>query len=414
MVRIKRWLLIVIVILAVVAGAAAMCLFLDVDTDELVSGQGNYVRLSRASYDELASYKETYKKVDILRRYIKRNYYKEVSDEELMDGLYSGIFYSLDDPYSMYLTKTEYDNEIASLTGDYSGIGVTVAADVQADMIIVIAPSKGTPAEAAGLRAGDYIRSVDGVEYSASELGICAAAIRGNEGTDVTLGIVRKDESFDVTITRARIKMQSVSCEMRDDGIGYIQVSSFLNRTGNDFSLAVKDLESQGATGLIVDLRNNGGGLVDGAVAVADVLMDKATVVYTEDHDHNRYYYKTSDGKTDIPLVVLINGGTASASEILTAGLQDNGRCRVVGTKSFGKGVIQEVEELSDGSAIKLTVLQYFTPSGKVIHDVGITPDVVVELTDDCFDEDGYLVNDVQLERAAALLNSIWFTERAE
>ena len=203
---------------------------------------------------------------------------------------------------------------------------------------------------------------------------------------------------------RTHIKLQSVTSELREDGLGYIQISSFLNNTGSDFAAALQSLEAQGATGILLDLRNNGGGLVDAAISVADVFMDKATVVYTEDHDHNRSYYQTKDGKTDLPVVVLINGGTASSSEILTAGLQDNGICEVVGTQSFGKGIIQSVNEVYDGSAVKMTILQYFTPSGSVIHEVGITPDYIVELTDDCYDEDGKLVRDVQLEKAAELL----------
>ena len=404
MIRIKRWLFVFLIALALLAGAFAMCVYLQVSPADLVEGPGDYVRISEKKYSELTRFQESYEKADLIREYIEDNYYVSVKDEDVENGMYYGMFESLGDPYSMYMTKNEYDNEMASLTGDYSGIGVTVAADADADMVIVVSPTPGTPAEAAGLRTGDYIYKVDGVVYNATQLDVCAAAIRGPENTDVTLTVIRGKDEFELTITRTHITLQSVTGELRDDGLGYIQVSSFLNNTANDFAAALENLISQGAKGLIIDLRNNGGGLVDSAVGIADILLDKATVVYTEDQDHNRDYYKTKDGKTDIPTVVLINGGTASASEILTAGLQDNGRCEVVGTQSFGKGIIQIVDELSDGSAVKLTILQYFTPSGKVIHKVGITPDYIIELTDDCYDEDGWLVKDIQLEKAVELL----------
>ena len=404
MVQIRRGLLIFLVVLAVAAGSLATCFYLNVSPSDLAAGPGAYVSVAKDRYGELTRIADTYEKAEFLRDYIEDNYYVEVSDEDVMNGVYYGMFNSLDDPYSNYMSKNEYQNELATLTGDYYGIGVTVAADVDTDRVIVISPTPGTPAEAAGIRSGDLILAVDGGEYTANQLDVCAAAIRGEEGTDVVLSILRKNDRFDLTITRTHITLQSVTSEMRSDGLGYIQISSFLNNTGIDFAAAVKSLEDQGATGLIIDLRNNGGGLVNAAIGVADVLMDKATVVYTEDHDHNRSYYQTTDGKTSLPSVILINEGSASSSEILAAGLQDNGICKVVGTQSFGKGIIQNVEELSDGSAVKLTILQYFTPGGEVIHKVGITPDYIVELTDDCYDEDGLLINDLQLKRAAELL----------
>jgi len=405
MIRIKRWLLVFLVVLALAAGAFAAFMYVGMEPSELLQGRGNFVRLSSDRYEELTKYSEVYEKADELRKYIEANYYVEVNDEDIVNGMYYGMFDSLGDPYSSYMTKEDYENELASLTGDYSGVGVTVAADEERDMVIVISPTSGTPAEAAGLRPGDYIYKVDGVAYTASQLDICAAAIRGPEGSDVVLTVIRDKEEFEVTITREHIILKSVEYEMRDDGLAYIQISSFMNNTDEEFAQALADIEAAGAKGLIIDLRNNGGGLVESSVRIADELMDKATVVYTEDQNKNRYYYKTYDGKTDIPSVVLINEGTASSSEILTAGLQDNGVCKVVGTKSFGKGIIQNVFETEDGSAVKLTILQYFTPSGKAIHKIGITPDYIVELTDDCYDEDGYLIKDLQLERAAELLN---------
>lgn len=404
MIQIRRRMLIFLVVLAVFSGAAAACFLLGADPLDIVKGSGARVNISEREYKDLTELAATYRKAEELRGYIRENYYIDVDDETLMNGIYDGLFESLGDPYSMYMTESEYQDELVSLTGDYSGIGVTVAADADADMVIVIAPTPGTPAEAAGIKTGDHIRTVDGVEYNASQLDTCAAAIRGEEGTDVVLGIIRDGESFDLTVTRTRIALKSVSSELRSDGLGYIQIRSFISSTGSDFIAALQKLEAGGAKGVIIDLRYNGGGLVDEAVTVADALMDKATVVYTEDNDHNRDYYRTADGKVDLPAVVLINEGTASSSEILTAGLQDNGICEVVGVKSFGKGIIQNVEQFEDGSAAKITILQYFTPGGSVIHGVGITPDHIVELTDDCYDEEGNLINDLQLEKAAELL----------
>ena len=205
-------------------------------------------------------------------------------------------------------------------------------------------------------------------------------------------------------IERAEIPTESVVYEMLDDGIAYIQISEFIGDTGKDFTAALKKAEQAGAKGLIIDLRDNGGGLVSSARSVADDLMDKGVVVSTINHSGKTSTYTTGNGRTELPYVVLINGNTASASEILSAGIQDNKEGTIIGTLSFGKGIIQNVTTLSDGSAVKYTELQYLSPNGNPIHGVGITPDIEIDLTEDCYDKNGFLVNDVQLEKAKEIL----------
>ena len=409
MVKIKKSILVVLIILALICGISIPVTLsaLDVfDVSSLFAGKdenNTTYTMSKADFDRCQEYLNKYGKLDLLRNYIEENYYTDVDEAELDTWTYKGLFYGLDDPYSGYLTESEYEQVMIFTTGEYSGIGITITANDNG-YIEVVAPTDDTPAYRAGIKSGDLIVKVDGVEYAGSELDIAAAKMRGKAVTDVDVTIYRNGEYIDLTLTREHIISVTVKHEMLDDGIGYIRISSFEDNTSKDFAEALKDIESQGARGFVIDIRDNGGGLVNSCVSIADQLMDKATVAYTEDNQGKRDYYSTKDGKTDLPFVILINGGSASASEILACGIQDNAAGKIVGTQSYGKGIIQSLDRLADGSAVKLTILQYFSPSGNVIHKQGITPDYVVELTDDCYDEDGNLVNDLQLEKALELL----------
>ncbi|MCR4805909.1 MAG: S41 family peptidase [Clostridia bacterium] len=402
MIKIRKSTLVFLVVLGVLAGMSCFYGLQEMGVLSRLGFSGSH-SLAGDEYQEYTHLKETYGKVDELRSYILDNYYVEVDEEALDTGILRGVFQGLDDVYSYYMTPSEYEQQMVSLTGVYSGIGVTISAG-DSGYVEVVAPTKGSPAEAAGVRKGDLIIAVDGVEYTAAQLDVCAAEIRGPEGTDVTLTLRRKDEIFDVTITRTTIISQTVEYEMLANAIGYIAVSGFEQKTADQFEEALNDLEAQGAKSLILDLRDNGGGLVDAAVKIADMLLDQGVVAYTQDHDGNKGYYRTKNGKTDLPYVVLVNDGSASASEILSAGIKDNGGGPLVGVTTYGKGIIQTVEQLTDGSGIKMTILQYFSPNGSVIHKQGIEPDYVVELTEDCYDEDGELVNDLQLKKAIELL----------
>lgn len=404
MLRIKKSLLIFLIIFALICGGAGSFILLRTGIGDALPG--STVTITRAQHERYRDYAERYEKAELLRKYIEENYYIEVDDEALMESIYKGIFAGLNDPYSGYLTAEEYAEELLSISGEYSGVGVTITNDKESGRIMVVSPTPNSPAERAGVRSGDYILKVDGVSYIGEQYSDAAFMIRGEEGSEVTITFKRGDQIFDLTLVRAQIQMLSVSHEMIDAEIGYIQISQFIEPTGKDFKEALDEIEESDAEGFVIDLRNNGGGLVDRAVEVADCLMDRATVVYAEDNAGKRTYYKTRNGKTDLPFVVLINEGTASASEILAAGLQDNDACPVVGTKSFGKGIIQQMEDLRDGSAVKLTVMQYFSPSGRTIHKKGITPDYIIKLDESCYDEEGFLADDLQLDKALSLLRT--------
>lgn len=237
---------------------------------------------------------------------------------------------------------------------------------------MIVSVEKDSPAEEAGLREGDIISAVDDKKYD--DLDVIGNAIRGSEGTEIKITYLRDGKKNSVTMEREKIVQHSVEHEMLEGDIGYISISSFIESTGDDFAKALDDLEDRGAKGLILDLRDNGGGLVNSCIEVADEFLDEGVVVYVEDREGNRTDYDAEDGRTELKTVVLVNENSASASEILAAALQDNG-IEIVGETTYGKGVIQSTVQLEDGSALKLTVMQYFSPDGNAINEKGVTPD---------------------------------------
>jgi carboxyl-terminal processing protease len=357
---------------------------------------GGYMAITNDEYDNYKLMKEKYGKLAELEQYIQEKYYVPVDENELMKGVYKGLFWGIGDPYSAYLSEEEYNNIMISTTGEYQGIGVTIAPDASG-LINVVSPIDGSPAEAAGIKTGDKIISVGGTVYDGSTIDQAVAAMRGKPGTKVDLIILRGNKELEFKVIRANIVMKSVRSEVLDGNIGYIRISSFEEKTAEDFKQHLRDLELKQVKGLVIDLRDNGGGLVDSSIDVADMLLDEGVVTYTEDRKGNKDYYKSESGKTSLPYVVLINGGTASASEIITAAIKDHKGGKIVGTNSYGKGIIQSIEKLSNGDAVKLTIMQYFSPEGNVIHKIGIAPDVEVEALAE--DE-----TDKQLEKAIELL----------
>ena len=332
-------------------------------------------------------------KLTEIKGYIDKYYLNDYNEKDLVDGAYAGYVSGLGDPYSAYMTKEDYESWMASATGNYSGVGITFSEDEDGNFQ-VLEVNAGSPAEKAGVVEGDLILTVDGQGYTNSE--VMAAAIRGKKGTEVTILLFHDGKEKEVKLVRDDIVLQSVTWEMLDDSIGYIKISSFLNNTGADFKDALQAVEQKNAKGLILDLRNNGGGLVDQSVDVADEFLDEGVVCYVEDKNGKTETYNAYDGKTNIPAVVLINESSASASEILAGALKDNG-FEIVGTKSFGKGVIQTTIEMEDGSALKLTIMQYLSPDKHVIHEKGIKPTVKVE-------DKEKTEADEQLEKAEELL----------
>lgn len=329
-----------------------------------------------------------------IKGYIDQYYLNDYDEQKLVDGAYEGYVNGLGDPYSAYMTKEAYESWMTSTTGNYSGVGITFSEN-EKGQFEVISVNPDSPAAKEGVKPGDFILEVDGKTYTDSE--IMASNIRGKKGTEVTLKMYIDGKEKDITMTRDEISVQSVEWEMLDNGIGYIEINSFIDNTGKDFSDALDGVEAKNAKGLILDLRNNGGGLVDQCVEVADEFLDEGVVCYVEDKDGNTDTYDAEDGKTKIPTVILINEGSASASEILAGALKDNG-FEVIGTRSFGKGVIQTTLEMKDGSALKLTIMQYLSPDKNVIHGKGIKPTVNIK-------DDEKTEADEQLEKAKELLN---------
>ncbi len=365
---------------------------------------GSSIMVPLDVYDYYTYLEATYDKAELLRSVLMDEYYIPVDEAQINEGIYRGIMDSVGDYYTFYMDAEEYDEMQVSLTGNYSGVGITMQADYDG-FIKVSALNKNGPAYDSGIKVGDIIYMVDGEVFTSETMSQCAAKIRGPEGTSVTVTVVSGDGQSDYTFKRTRIFTETVSSKTLDGGIGYIKIDSFEEATAEDFSMALTEIENSGAKAFVIDLRDNPGGLVNMAVDIADMLMDAGTVVYAENQAGQRYYYRTTPGRTDLKYAILVNGNSASSSEILSVGVQENGEGIIVGTQSFGKGIIQSVEELEDGSAFQMTIMQYYSPNGNVIHKQGVMPDYEVELDEDCWNEDGELVNDKQLQKAVELLS---------
>ena len=298
------------------------------------------------------------------------------------------MVYSLQDPYSVYYTPEEYESVVESNEGEYCGIGVQVSQNVYTGIITVVKVFKGTPAEKAGMLPGDILTAVGDMDVSGLDLSLLVSDyIKGEEGTEVSLTVYREstEDYVEMTMERAMVENPTVEYTMLENKIGYISLSSFEEVSGDQFKKAVDSLEGEGMEGLVVDLRNNGGGVVNAAKAIADYLLPEGdAIVSFKGKGVPDSSFSSEDGhQVDVPIVVLVNGQSASASEVLTGALKDNDWGTVVGTKTFGKGIAQGVFPMMDGSAVKLTTAYYYVPSGECIHELGIEPDVEVELRED-------------------------------
>ncbi|MCS6995173.1 MAG: S41 family peptidase [Anaerolineales bacterium] len=327
-----------------------------------------------------------------------------VDDTALMRGAIRGMLGALGDDHTSYMDPEEYKDANASLAGNYEGIGAYV--DTTGDYLTIISPIKGSPAEAAGLRAGDKIIAIDGEDVSGINPELVRKRVLGPAGTTVTLTILREGEEkpFDVAITRAKIVVASVEYEMKGE-IAYVKLNTFGETTGRELRDALKELMAQKPKGLILDLRNNGGGYLRTAVEVLSQFLKQGEVALYEQYgDGRRDTFNTLGGglATDIPMVVIINEGSASASEIVAGALQDYGRATLVGVKSYGKGSVQNWIPLNgEQGAVRITVAKWLTPKERTIHKTGLTPDVIVELTK----EDRDAKRDPQLDKALELLS---------
>lgn len=355
---------------------------------------------------------EVEQKIDVINDIIDEKFYFEASDDqEREEYIYKGIMQSLDDPYSVYYTPEEYADMMETSTGSYEGIGVSIQQNVETKTLTIVRVFQGSGAEEAGMLPKDIITGVNGRTLNGEDVSEVVTWIKGEPGTTVDVTVYRPstEEELTLTIERRTIENSTVSHRMMDNLVGYVEVTEFYEKTAEQFGIALQDLKSQGMTSLIIDLRNNPGGYVDVATNMCNQILSEGTIVYTEDRDGNimERYEADSNESLDIPIVVLVNGNSASASEIFAGCLKDHGKATLVGTTTFGKGIVQQVIPLTDGSAVKLTIAKYFTPNGNDIHKIGIEPDVVVELPEELryepvIPED----QDVQLQKAIELLTT--------
>jgi carboxyl-terminal processing protease len=315
---------------------------------------------------------------------VEHDYVNPVTDHELLQAAIRGMVSSLD-PYSAYLDGEEYDEIKISSSGEYSGVGIEVS--MEDDQVVVVSPFEGSPAARAGIRTGDVIASIDGVPVNTSALDDTIGRMRGKEGTPVTIGILRegRSEPLQVTLKRSRVELHSVKSELLEPGYGYLRIAEFSDTTGEDTVKALRALRKKNGTalkGLVLDMRNNPGGVVEAAVAVADAFLDSGVIVTAKGRTPESKFEMTAtpgDELNGAPIVVLVNGGSASAAEIVAGALKDHKRATLMGRTTFGKGSVQTVMPLSGDRAIKLTTSLYYTPSGVSINHRGIAPDIELE-----------------------------------
>ena len=342
---------------------------------------------------------EENQKMELLNSLIDRYYIGDVDETDLSEGVYKGYIEGLGDPYSVYYDEEETKQMSESLSGEFGGVGALMSQDRETGVITVLQVYDGSPAQEAGMRDGDTLYKVEGEEVTGEDLSDVVSKVKGEKGTQVTITVLRADtgEEEELTITRDTIEAQTVSHEMKENNVGYIRITEFDTVTYEQYKEALEDLGDQGMERLIVDLRSNPGGNLDTVCDILDLMLPEGLIVYTEDKNGEREEY-TSDEENqfDKPLVVMMNVYSASASEIFAGAIQDYGLGKIVGTQSYGKGVVQSVFDLQDGTSVKLTIAEYFTPNGRSIDGEGITPDVEVEYQYDENNPDA----DNQLEKA--------------
>ena len=358
--------------------------------------------------DEILSDLAFTQKIKYLENMIDEEYLGEISTDKLEEGVYAGLIYGLGDVYSRYYTKDEYEQESVTTEGSYVGIGVAMQ-KYTAGGVQIVECYKGSTAEEAGIKVDDVITAINGEDITDTELQDVVSMIKDNEDKDVVLTVQRKGEDTqEITVKVSNVELPSVFGEMLDENTGYIQITEFKGVTVEQYEEVFADLKEQGMERLVVDLRDNSGGLLN---VVCDILRDilpEGLIVYTEDKNGNRSE-ETCDGKNplDMPLAVLVNGNSASASEIFAGAVKDYGIGTIVGTTTYGKGVVQSIRQLSDGSAVKLTIANYYTPKGNSINKTGIRPDVEVELSPELLNQEEIThEEDNQLQAALNSLNA--------
>lgn len=342
---------------------------------------------------------DTETKINMVKSIIRSKYLyeEELEDEELKNSIIKGYVSGLKDPYSVYYTEEETEELLNSLEGEFSGIGVVVSQDANTNLITLVTVYTDSPAEKAGLKENDILYKVNGEDITTQDLDTVVSKIRGEKGTKVELTVVRGSEAKEVTteVTRDTIEVRTVEHRMLKDDIGYVQITQFDTVTYKQFEMALTELQAQGAKGFVFDVRNNPGGKLDTVCNMLDLILPEGTIVYTEDKDGKKETHSSDEEhKLDKPMAVLVNGNSASASEIFAGAIKDYGVGTIVGTTTYGKGIVQQFFSLGDGSCLKLTISEYFTPKGNSIHGKGVEPDVEVK----------YEKADNQLDRACEVV----------
>lgn len=373
---------------------------------------GEKVVITRDHYTELSNMAKKYAKQESVMEYAKKNFLYEADENAMLEGALQGTLNALGDPYTQFMTKKEFEELMQDTEGSFDGIGVYITASDD-NRILIVSPIEDTPAEKAGLKTGDKIIRINGTEYTAKEMDDAVKIMRGMPGTTVTLTILRensegKSEVSDVVVNREKIRIKTVKPSMMNDNIGYIRITTFDMQTAEDFKAAYGNLKNQGMKGLVIDLRNNPGGVIDATVEITDMFLGEGIITYTKTKAGEVEYYKSDSNKDDIPVVLLVNNGSASASEIMSGAFKDTKRATLIGTKTFGKGIVQRVQKFGvDGEGIKMTVSEYFTPNGINIHKIGIEPDIALELSESA---EGYgyeyYDTDNQLQKAVEEIKS--------
>lgn len=342
-------------------------------------------------------------KLSVLKGLIDENYIGDVDEEALEEGIYKGYIQGLEDPYSVYYNEEETKDLYETTEGEYSGIGAVLSQDLESGVITLVQIYEDSPAAKAGLKDNDILTKVGDIEVTGMDLSEVVTYIKGEKGTDVDLSVLRGEDAEEITVTATRdtVEAQTVKYEMLEGQTGYLSVSEFDSVTYAQYEEALNELTDQGMTGLIVDLRNNPGGNLNTVCEMLDLVLPKGTIVYTEDKDGKRETATSDDEhQINVPMVVLVNGNSASASEIYAGAVQDYGIGKIVGTQTYGKGVVQQIFDLGDGTSVKLTIAEYFTPNGRNIDGEGITPDVEVEYEADENNPEA----DNQLEKALEVM----------
>ncbi len=383
----RRFILLIIGVVLATLLAAAAGFF-------AVSQATGILLISQEDYDTLNDIGARYSKLYSMQKAIETQFLWEVDQDKQMDALYDALIETLDDQYSAYMDKEEYEAWQSYVQGVFTGVGVVFSQDKSGDFVISKVISGG-PADSAGLKAGDVLLKVDGKAYEDADQ--MAMHMRGEEGTSVKVTYRRGSETKEAELVRAQVEEPSVYAETLDKQYGYIRISAFESGTAAQFKRELDEFETKGVKGLVIDLRGNGGGLVDAGVDIADMLLPECTITHTEDKAGKTKYYNSDEACTGLKYVVLVDENSASTSEIVAAAIKDNKGGSLVGTTTYGKGIIQGTVQFNDGSALKLTIQQYFSPKNNEIHGVGVEPDYKVKLGKNA-------KTDTQLEKALELL----------